>query len=871
MNHLTPKRSALGLIFFLSFVPILSFLFFPSALFAQELLCIDNDYAGGGIDFRSNGTRAESRFNKPAALVTDAQDNLYVIDRDEKRILKFDTGGNFVEIAGGGAAKPPTDELNITEANRAYLGTPVDIAVDSSGNVYVAEQYNYFVRKITPEGTISVVAGNGISNFTENGVRATEASFSFITAVAIDSGGNLYIADQTDRRVTKVDALTGILTFYAGTGSYSGNATATKCDGRLATAVEIAPTDMAIGPNGDLYILTQGVMICRVDSAGRIHAVVNQSNASGATGDGGPALDAKLKSSSEIAFDKSGNLFIAEEFGFRIRRVDATSGTIVTLAGNGVQGRRESDDGGPAIAAQLDKIGGLALDGDGYPFLAETDKNFIRKVSPCPGVVFPDPNACIIETVAGKGQSGNLGDGGPATQAQFIEPTGIALDSTGSLFIADRTNQCIRRVGPDRNISCPIIAPSGTEPYGLRFNASGELLVANNAFAGGVLKYAGSSFSTLASGFKGATGVAPDSQGNIYFTQYAWPSNITRIGTDSSMVTINAASLAYSRDLIVDSEDRVLFAETENNRIFRFTLDEATNNWLVETVLSGGVLKKPSALAIGPDNLLYIANKDEHTIRRLEADGSLTIYAGTGYPGFFEDGVPAINARLNSPMGLAFDATGKLYIADSSNKRIRRVSCPPPPEEEIPPADDSPPPPQEEAPPIADSPPPQEEATPQPDADPVLVEIDEPAQPVTVQPEAAEPVPAEPETTQPETAQVETEQLLTGGTEIQNTAPESEETVALLETGMVTDNGNAPDSPPVPVLEAADAAPSEMGSPDIPDTFAPLIDDSLPSPAPVDGSAVAEEGTSSGGPKTSPKGNASSDGVEDKAGGCSRR
>jgi RHS repeat-associated protein len=316
------------------------------------------------------------------------------------------------------------------EADKAQLYFPRGVAVDAAGNVYVADRDNNRIRKVDTNGIITTVAGNGQYGYTGDGGPATEARLNFPTGVAVDGSGNLYIADGWNHCIRKVDT-NGIITTVAGDGQngYTG-------DGGPATQARLyLPNNVTVDTSGNIYIAdTQNQCVRKVDPNGIITTVAG-GPANYYLGDGGPAIEASLKGPGDVVVDSSGNLYIADFDNHRIRKVD-TSGIISTIAGSGVPGY--TGDGGPATQAQLVHPIGVDVDAAGNIYIADLDNYRIRKV---------DTNG-IITTMAGTEVPGYSGDGGPATEAQLNKPWSVAICASGNLYIPDRSNQRIRKVGP---------------------------------------------------------------------------------------------------------------------------------------------------------------------------------------------------------------------------------------------------------------------------------------------------------------------------------------------------------------------------------------------------------------------------------------
>ncbi|MDL1973176.1 MAG: sugar-binding protein, partial [Deltaproteobacteria bacterium] len=316
-------------------------------------------------------------------------------------------------------------------AAQAELTYPCGVAVDGSGNLYIADRWNWCIRKVDTSGIITTVAGDGAwwGGYSGDGGPAAQAKLDYPCGVAVDGSGNLYIADTFNHCIRKVDT-SGIITTVAGDGTlgYSGA-------GGPADQAELNwPDDVTVDGSGNLYIAdTINCCVRKVDTSGIITTVAGDGTR-GYSGDGGPATQAKFYDPHGVAVDASGNLYIADRRNHCIRKVD-TSGIITTVAGDGTDGY--SGDGGPAAQAKLDFPRGVAVDGSGNLYIADTDNDRIRKVD----------TSGIITTVAGDGTYGYSGDGGPAAQAELKRPYGVAVDGSGNLYISDMNNDRIRKVG----------------------------------------------------------------------------------------------------------------------------------------------------------------------------------------------------------------------------------------------------------------------------------------------------------------------------------------------------------------------------------------------------------------------------------------
>ena len=313
-------------------------------------------------------------------------------------------------------------------ATNAALYYPAGAAVDEGGNLFIADTSNNRIRKVDVNGIITTVAGNGSDGFSGDGNAATNAALSRPQGVAVDKGGNLFIADTYNQRIRKVD-VNGIITTVVGNGSASFSG-----DGNAATNAALNyPAGVAVDNGGNLFIAdSSNHRIRKVDVNGIIATAAGNGSAS-FSGDGNAATNAALNYPGGVAVDNGGNLFIADSLIQRIRKVDV-NGIITTVAGNGSAGF--SGDGNAAINAALYYPGGVAVDNAGNLFITDSSNNRIRKV---------DVNG-IISTAAGNGSAGFSGDGNGAANAALYYPFGVGLDNGGNLFIADTYNHRVRKV-----------------------------------------------------------------------------------------------------------------------------------------------------------------------------------------------------------------------------------------------------------------------------------------------------------------------------------------------------------------------------------------------------------------------------------------
>jgi trimeric autotransporter adhesin len=460
-------------------------------------------YATSGGD---GGPALAAGFNTPSGVAVDSSGNVYVSDTDNAEIRVI-SNGTIQRYAGQNSTSQnglPIGGGNPNLALNATLTDPTVLAFDSAGNLYFVEPSANIVRQITPSGHIVTWAGTGISGGSGNGGWAWAANLDDPTGIAInsnnalliaDSGNNsvrivtvinspsignqpstvinnfagnglvsfnprglalsgsmLYFSDGTSNRVRYINLSTGEVGLLAGNGvaAYAGD-TSSTVTGTATLASLNEPRGVAVDSSGNVYIADSGNNRIRMVNTSGLISTVAGDGTGGYGGDGGPATDAEINNPYGVAVDTSGNLYIAEQTGQRVRKVNS-SGTITTVAGTGTAGAPSSESG-TAVDQPLYNPSGLAIESSGSLLIADTNNNRIRLLS----------TDGTITTVAGTGAPGDTGDGGPATMAQLNLPLGVGEDSNGNIYIADTTNNVIRWVGSDGNIGR--IAGTGVAGY----------------------------------------------------------------------------------------------------------------------------------------------------------------------------------------------------------------------------------------------------------------------------------------------------------------------------------------------------------------------------------------------------------------------
>lgn len=626
---------------------------------------------------------------------------------------------DFVNTFAGGG---PNNVL----ATTADALTPMRVAVDSAGNFYYTtfEQGQSRVFKVNRStGILTVVAGYGLAGYSGDGGPATAASLAFPSGIAVDSQGNVFVADTGNAIVRKVNVGSGIINTIAGIPNnvgYSG-------DSGPATSAELdlsddgtRNSDLAIDKNGNLFIADEGNNRIRVVSCATVTSTggncapnsgqtggfiytVAGNGIGGYNGEGILATSAELGGPTGVTTDSAGNLYISESPNARVRRVACgtgisgcispageTSGNIYTLAGNGTHAY--NGDGIPAATAELDPSGSLSVDNSGNLFIGDTYNARIRMVA-C-ATVTSSGSICIpgsgltsgdIYTVAGNGGFGYNGDNQAATAAALYDPEGIAVDSSGDLFITESSMNGDRvREVPCQNISVACTPPTG-ETAGFMYTAAGN----------GTIYFTGNNIPATDAQLFPDDAVS-DSAGNIYIADSG--DHVVRVVSASTGLLSTFAgaigSSGYSGDggpatsallsfpsrILVDGSDNVYIVD--GNCVIR-----EVSNGIISTVVGhlgcgfggdGGpatsaLLNEPTGIAFDRSGNLYISDSANERIRKVSG-GIISTFAGTGKQGFSGDNGPATNATLAFPRDVATDAAGNVYIADDLNNRIRKVN-----------------------------------------------------------------------------------------------------------------------------------------------------------------------------------------------------
>ena len=586
----------------------------------------------------------EEYIGQPASIAADSKGNVYYPDIARCVIRKVTPEGIVTTAAGNGRSGYSGDG---GPATAAQINGDAALAVDSYDNLYIADTYNFRIRKVTADGTITTIAGTGLAGFTGDGGPATAARFGVFSGIAVDSKGNVYTGSG-DSRVRKISS-DGLVQTVAGTGVNGSSG-----DGGPALQARIGVANIAIDSEDNFYVLDLFNYRIRKVMPDGIITTVAGTGVRGSDGDNGPATAARIGVVADAKTDGKGGLYFAEISSNRVRHIRA-DGVIETVAGTGAAGY--SGDGGPSVQATMNYPWFLAVLPDGSLAIAEAFNNVIR-------LVVPGGN---ISTIAGRERY--AGDGSYASTAILNDPLGVTLDSRGNVFVSEN-------------------------------NGAGRIRKIDSA---GLI-------TTFASGLGTVGMLAADSDSNVYFVNgstvwRATPDGVlTKIaggGQGSQAAAVNggpalSVALASPQGLAVDASGNVYIADTFNNVIRKVTPDG-----IIQTVAGTGAFGfsgdggpatdarfiYPEGLAFDSSGNLYVADYLNFRVRRIATDGTITTVAGTGRPSTLEngwpfpqgDGGPATLAQLFGPETLTIDPSGSIFIGEHRNgiytgNRIRRVT-----------------------------------------------------------------------------------------------------------------------------------------------------------------------------------------------------
>jgi len=622
---------------------LLFFLFYASHALAQAPPAYSIDSFAGSDALVDGSTASLAVIGDTRAIALNARGTLYFSDSTRHRVLRIETDGTLHVVAGTGTAGLGAEGV---QANASPLNQPYGIALDSMGNIYIADLGNARVRKVTADGRIQTIAGGGSLRPSTTAAPATDIELKAPRNVTVDGAGNVYIADFLDHRVLRVSS-DRLLQVVAGTGTAGPNtesAPATQATLSYPAGLAVDASGLYIADSGNHVIrkLTSGTMttlrfqdvsgflnlptgLC-VDSAGNLFIASSGFGQALRVNRAG-AVTVVAQEAKDVAVDAAGNLYIAA--GAFLRKL-TPAGVLTTLAGTGGTFRGE---GATASLALLNQPSDVKMDSGATLYIADTKNHRIRKIQ-----------SGIISTVAGDGNAGFQGDQGPALNARLSSPQGIAIDRAGNLYVADTGNHRVRRITPDGRIT----TVAGTGTAGL----NGDVKLA------------------LEAQLNGPTAVAVDPLGQVHIADTG-NHRVRRLLASGYLVTLSGngqRELDSPRGLAFDTAGNLYIADSGHHRIQKIAA-----NGVITTAVSAG-LNTPVDVAVDNLGSLLVTDAADHVVRTIAPGGAPQVIAGTGTRGFSGDAGPALQAKLDEPSGIAIASDGAIYIADKQNHRIRKLA-----------------------------------------------------------------------------------------------------------------------------------------------------------------------------------------------------
>ncbi|MDR3671763.1 MAG: hypothetical protein P4L36_13015 [Holophaga sp.] len=613
-----------------------------------------------------DGQGAFARLKAPGGLAVDGTGNFYFADFVDMTIRKVAPDGTVTLLAG----TPGVSGTQDGPGRQAQFNVPNGVSVDLAGNVYVSDRENHTIRKIDPAGTVSTVAGvAGTAGFAD-GTGGTEVTFNQPLGIAVNPAGNrVYVADSANNEVRVFDPTTLPVQTITVAGVRGRTAYA---DGPIGTSALVEPSGLALAGD-NLYIADLGGATVRMLNVATtvVTTVAGVAN-SPASVDTAPGTQGRFSQPDNLALDAGGNIYVSDLRNSAVRMVPAHTNQILTLAGSTtVAGNADGTTATPGASstARFNQPDGLAVDGAGNIYVTDRVAGTLRRI--------PAAAGGTTTTLAGSSARPGSVDGVLAV-ATFSSPRGMVFDPAGNLFVADGNNNTIRKIDPNGFVStfagttAPIVAPApaggivdGVGP-GARFNAPRSIVV--------------------------------DAVGNLYVSD-SGSHTIRRIAQDTTVTTVagtagtaafvagNGLTAQFNRPqgLALDNLGNLYVADSGNHCVRR--IDPGLN----VTVLAGnpatagttdgaagtGLLMSPYGLVLDGAGNLIVSDSDAHTLRKIAlADGTLSTLAGlpgaVATPGFV-DGTGAA-ARFNQPLNLALDSAGNILVADAGNEVVRMVS-----------------------------------------------------------------------------------------------------------------------------------------------------------------------------------------------------
>ncbi len=546
------------------------------------------------------------------------------------------------------------------QARSALLIQPEGVAQDALGNLYIADAGDHRVRKVFPDGTIQTIAGIGVAGFAGDGGPAASAELNRPYGISLDTAGNLYVADLGNQRIRMVNAA-GTITTVAGGGALSSSIAPAPAP-KVAL---IAPRNVFAASGGAFYFSDFGGQQVFLVKNGQISAVAGNGTA-GDTGDGGSALAAELNYPAGLAVDPAGNLYIADSGNDAIREV--TKGIIRTVASAPAPTGLALDAFGNPFVAGSGILGSPLMPGastmSGNDLLVDSSDSIIFSTGHTVQKLSPLGDLAVL---AGNGSGLFFGDGAAASLARLNNPWSVAEAASGTIYIADTGNNRVRAV--DAGGTIQTVAGTGdpsvlSSPASVVVDPSGNLLIADTGNGRVVELSPSGAFSPFLTQLKNPSALALDGAGNLYVADRghhrivkAAPGGVAKV----------VATVQDPIALAVDSSGSLYVSDNSQSALLQIPSGGSP-------VMVWQGLSAPAGVAVDSQGNVFVSDIAANEIHQISPGGSVTTIAGTGAPGFSGDGGLAGSAAVSAPAGLFLDSAGNLFVADSANNRVRKLT-----------------------------------------------------------------------------------------------------------------------------------------------------------------------------------------------------
>ncbi len=671
----------------------------------------------------SDGTGSTAQFDEPQGVAVDSTGDVYVADAVNDEIRKITPSGVVTTLAGSAEQVGSSDGTG----SAARFVRPTGVAVDSAGNVYVADYENQEIRKITPSGAVSTLAGSAMKPGSSDGTGSA-ARFDYPTAVAADSAGNVYVADYLNQEIRKITP-SGVVTTLAGSTGQTGSSNGTGSAARFYD-----PWGVALDSAGDVYVADwHNVEIRKISPSDVVTTLAGSAGQYGSSDGTGSA--ARFYSPAGVAVDSAGNVYVADDTNDAVRAIstaglvrgdtaaftetydtkNAGTGKTLTPAGSVSDGNGGNNYAVTFVTSTTGVINQAGLTITAATSTKTYDGTTSSTASPTIG------GGGVVTTLAGSaGQQGS--SNGTGSAARFTYPTGVAVDSAGNVYVAGFRDDEIRKITPS-GVVTTLAGAAGqggssdgtgsaarfTWPQGVAVDSTGNVYVADDAndevrkitpsgvvttLAGSAGQQGSSDGTGSAARFYFPLGVAVDSTGNVYVAD--WDNDEIRRITPSGVVTTLAGSAGQTGssdgsgsaarfnepyDVAVDSAGNVYVADYVNSEIRKITPSGVVTTLAGSAGLMGSNdgtgsaarFKDPSGVAVDNAGNVYVADNNNDEIREITPSGVVTTLAGSAGKSGSSDGA-ASAARFYLPNGVAVDSAGNVYVADYENDEIRKIS-----------------------------------------------------------------------------------------------------------------------------------------------------------------------------------------------------